>query len=264
MEFKTLSIESDGPVRIVRLNRPQALNSLSVTCLRELTRVFSEIHRDARVRAVVLTGTDKFFSAGMDLKDEDVARMRTGSLDDRLDLVKAGPEACQAIEDCRPVVIAAWEGFCIGGGVSLVISCDFRIMAQSAFVRIPEVDLGLNYSWGSIPRLVHLVGPAKAKEAVILCDQIPAEKCRAWGLAEEVVPDGGAFEAGLNLARRIAAKPPLPVAMTKESVNRVAAALDRTGVYMDADQFLLTTFSEDHAEGLAAFFEKRAGQFKGS
>ena len=161
------------------------------------------------------------------------------------------------------MTIAAIEGFCLGGGVSLAVSCDFRIMAQRAYMRIPEIDLGLNYSWGSIPRLVRLVGPARAKEAIILCQEIPADKCLAWGLAEEVAPPGKALVAAREMARKIAAKPPLPVAMTKESVNRCSAALDRCGVYMDGDQFLLTAYSEDHAEGLRAFLEKRAGRYRG-
>ena len=263
MKPETLMVDKDGPIAVVTLNRPGNLNTLSVKCLRELKEVFPRLEEDPKIRAIILYGGPKFFSAGMDLKDPEVQKILSGSLDERLARVKAGPEACQAVEDVRPVTIAAIEGFCLGGGVSLAISCDFRIMAQTAYMRIPELDLGLNYSWGSIPRLVRLVGPAKAKEAIILCREIPAAKCLAWGLAEEVTPPGEALEAALAMARKIAAKPPLPVAMTKESVNRYSAALDRCGVYMDGDQFLLTACSEDHAEGLKAFLEKREGRFKG-
>ena len=263
MEFKTLLVEKEGPAAVVTLNRPEELNTLSVECLTELKEAFPAIQADPAIRVIILTGGPKFFSAGMDLRDEEVRKILAGPLDERMARVKAGPEACQAIEDVRPVTIAALEGFCVGGGVSLAISCDFRIMAASAYLRIPEIDLGLNYSWGSIPRLVHLIGPAKTKEAVILCEKISAPKCLIWGLAEEVAPQGTALEAAREMAGKIAAKPPLPVAMTKESVNRVATALDRSGVYMDGDQFLLTAFSEDHTEGLQAFLEKRWGRFKG-
>ena len=127
----------------------------------------------------------------------------------------------------------------------------------------PEIDLGLNYSWGSIPRLVHLVGPAKAKQMIILAERIPAEQCALWGLADQVVSDGSALEASISLADKVLGKPPIPVAMTKQAVNMVFQSQDRSGIHMDADQFMLTTYTQDHREGLAAFLEKRKPEFKG-
>ena len=145
----------------------------------------------------------------------------------------------------------------MGGGVSLVISCDFRIMGQSAFMRIPEIELGLNYSWGSIPRLIHLIGPAKTKQMILLGEQVPAKKCLTWGLAEEVVSDGLTMETAIALGEKILKQPPMPVSMTKQAITYITAALDRAGIYMDADQFLLTTYSKDHERGLAAFLDKK-------
>ena len=225
MTYSDLIVERNGPLAKVILNPPELLNTLSLRLLRELKDAAWEIQKDSEIRVVILTG---------------------------------------ARGDLRPVTIAAIEGFCIGGGVSLVISCDFRIMGKSAYMRIPEIELGLNYSWGSIPRLLHLIGPAKTKEMILLTEKVPAEKCLRWGLAEEMVPDGTTLEAAEAMAEKIIKKPPLPVEMTKRAVTNISTALDRTGIYMDGDQFLLTTYSEDHEEGKSAFLEKRSPRFKGS
>ncbi len=264
MTYRDLIVEKNGPLAKVILNPPESLNTLSLRLLRELKEVAWEIQKDSEIRVVILTGAREVFSAGLNLKDPEIEKIMTGGLAERRERVILGPEACQAWEDLRPVTIVAIEGFCIGGGVSLVISCDFRIMGKSAYMRIPEIELGLNYSWGSIPRLLHLIGPAKTKEMILLTEKVAAEKCLRWGLAEEVVPDGTTLEAAGAMAEKILKKPPLPVEMTKRAVTNISTALDRTGIYMDGDQFLLTTYSEDQAEGKSAFLEKRSPRFKGS
>lgn len=264
MTYKDLIVERDGPLAKVILNPPESLNTLSLRLLRELKNAAREIQNDPEFRVVILTGAQGVFSAGLNLKDPEIEKIMTGGLAERRERVILGPEACQAWEDLRPVTIAAIEGFCIGGGVSLVISCDFRIMGESAYMRIPEIELGLNYSWGSIPRLLHLIGPAKTKEMTLLTEKVQADKCLRWGLAEEVVPDGTTLETAEAMAGKILKKPPLPVEMTKRAVTNISTALDRTGIYMDGDQFLLTTYSEDHTEGKSAFLEKRSPRFKGS
>ncbi|MBW1798945.1 MAG: enoyl-CoA hydratase/isomerase family protein [Deltaproteobacteria bacterium] len=263
MKYHDLLIERDGALVRVILNRPGSINTLSARMLKELKDVALSFQDDPNIRVVILTGASGNFSAGMDLKDPEVQKMSSGTMSERRERVILGPEVCRAWEEAKPVTIAAIEGFCIGGCVSLVISCDFRIMGQSAFMRVPEVELGLNYSWGSIPRLLHLAGPAKTKEIILLCEPVPAEKCLIWGLAEQVVPDGSTVEAAQAMAEKILEKPPIPVSMTKQAVSIITGALDRAGIYMDADQFLLTTYTEDHKEGVGAFFGKRKPRFKG-
>jgi enoyl-CoA hydratase len=240
----------------VTLDGPKQLNTLSVSMLRELREVALSFKEDQSIRIVILTGASGVFSAGLDLKDPEVHKMLRGTMDERRERVILGPRACRAWEETDAVTIAAVEGFCVGGGVSLVVSCDFRIMGKSAFMRIPEIELGLNYSWGSIPRLLHLIGPAKTKQMILLGEKVPAKKCLAWGLAEEVVSDGSTMETALSLGKKILQKPPIPVSMTKQAITTIAAALDRAGIYMDADQFLLTTYSKDHERGLNAFLDK--------
>jgi enoyl-CoA hydratase/carnithine racemase len=162
------------------------------------------------------------------------------------------------------VTIAAIEGPCIGGGVALAVSLDFRICGAGAHFRVPEVALGMNMSWGSLPRLLALMGPARTKQAVILAaDPISPAEAHAWGLVETVVGEGQALAEAMKLAGRIAALPPLPVAMTKTSVNRLAGALDELAAHMDTDQFALASMTDDYREGVAAFLERRKPRFRG-
>jgi enoyl-CoA hydratase len=260
MSEPDIAVKREGSIATVTLNR----STLSLDMLRELKEIALGFQDDPGTRIVILRGTSSNFSAGLDLKDPEIKRMVAGSLEERRERVLLGPQACRAWEEATPVTIAAIEGYCVGGGVSLVIACDFRIMGESAFLRIPEVGLGLNYSWGSIPRLLHLVGPARAKEMILLGERVPAGRCLAWGLAEEVVSDGSTKEAARAMAEKILAKPPIPVTMTKKAITAIATALDRASIYMDSDQFLLTTLTEDHQEGLRAFLEKGTPNFKGT
>ena len=221
------------------------------------------VETDDSVRCLILTGSAKAFCAGFDLKDPE-GRQRDGlSVGERIHRQRLGPKMCKAWQDMDQVTIAAIEGHCIGGGAALVVSLDFRTCGKSAHFRIPEVELGMNMSWGSIPRLVALMGPARTKQAVILAsDRIGADEALAWGLVEKVVGDGQALTAALAFAERIAAQPPLPVRMVKTSVNRVTHALADVAVHMDVDQNVLTSLTDDFREGTSAFREKRKPVFK--
>jgi len=170
---------------------------------------------------------------------------------------------CRAWEELDQITIAAIEGFCVGGGVALTASLDFRVMAESSFIRVAELGLAMNMSWASIPRLVHLVGPARTKEIVIFAERIPARDAYDWGFAQRICPDNDALKEATFLAEKVLEKPPVPVAMTKQTVNATVTALDRTATYMDVDQFILTVGAEDFQEGVSAFMEKRKPKFTG-
>jgi enoyl-CoA hydratase len=138
------------------------------------------------------------------------------------------------------------------------------VMASDAHMRVPEIGLGMNMSWQSIPRMLHLIGPARTKQAVILAaDRISAAEAHQWGLVEEVTDPGQAFDAAMAMAAKVAAQPPLSVAMTKLTVNRLAHALDDLASHMDIDQFALASFTEDHKEGVEAFLGRRKPKFRG-
>lgn len=254
----------EGRIAVVRFDRGDGINALSPEALRQLTRAARAFEDDAATSVVVLTGGAKAFSAGFDLKDAEGrsrSSMDIGSLRRHL---KLGPRLTRAWHEMEQITICAIEGFCIGGGVALAVALDFRIMARDAHMRVPEIGLGMNMSWQSVPRMLHLIGPARTKQAVILADQrISAAEAYEWGLVEELAGPGHAFNAAMALAGKIAAEPPISVAMTKLTVNRLAHALDDLASHMDVDQFALASLTEDHREGVAAFIERRKASFKG-
>ena len=135
---------------------------------------------------------------------------------------------------------------------------------QSAYVRLPEIELGINMSWQSLPRMVALMGPSRTKQVAIFCESVAAEQALAWGLVDEVVADGCAFETAQRWAKKVLALPPIPVRMVKEAVNAATTALHRSSIFMDRDQILVTSSSEDFKEGVAAFKEGRKPKFTGN
>jgi enoyl-CoA hydratase/carnithine racemase len=254
----------EGRIAVVRFDRGDGINALSPEALRQLTDAARSFEDDADTSVVVLTGSAKAFSAGFDLKDPEGrgrATMDIGSLRRHL---KLGPRLSHAWQEMEQITIGAIEGFCIGGGVALAVALDFRVMAQDAHMRVPEIGLGMNMSWQSVPRMLHLIGPARTKQAVILADQrISSTEAHDWGLVEELAAPGKAFETAMALAEKVARQPPISVTMTKLTVNRLAHALDDLASHMDVDQFALASLTEDHREGVAAFLGRRQPRFKG-
>lgn len=253
----------EGRIAVVRFDRHDGINALSPEALRQLTAAARSFEDDAATSVVVLTGNSGAFSAGFDLKDAEGRSRKEMDLGALRRHLKLGPRLTHAWQEMEQITIAAIEGFCVGGGVALAVALDFRVMGSDAHLRVPEIGLGMNMSWQSIPRMLHLIGPARTKQAVILADdRISADEAYEWGLVEQVVGPGYAFDA-VELARKVAAQPPLSVAMTKLTVNRLAHALDDLASHMDVDQFALASLSEDHKEGVEAFLDRRKPRFRG-
>jgi enoyl-CoA hydratase len=254
----------EGRIAVVRFDRGDGINALSPEALRQLTDAARSFEDDAETSVVVLTGGPKAFSAGFDLKDAEGRSRRTLDIGALRRHLKLGPRLSRAWQEMEQITIGAIEGFCIGGGVALAVALDFRVIGRDAHLRVPEIGLGMNMSWQSVPRMLHLIGPARTKQAVILANQrISAEEAHQWGLVEEVADPGRAFDAAMMLAAKVAEQPPLSVAMTKLTVNRLAYALYDLACHMDVDQFALASLSDDHKEGVAAFLERRKPRFRG-
>jgi enoyl-CoA hydratase len=259
--WEHLTVSRDGATALVRLNRPDARNALNTALMVELTTFAQAIRRRADLTAVILTGTGRYFSAGADLAAQGERRRPT--LLETREAVMAGPDMCEAWEAIEAVTLVALEGYCIGGGCALAVACDFRIMGAEAYMRLPEVPLGINMSWRSLPRITALVGPARAKRFVMFGEAADAAICLDWGFCDEIAPAGQALAHAMTWAAKLAALPPLPVRMTKEAINAAAGAGSHAATFMDRDQYLLTSRSADFREGVAAFLEKRPPNFQG-
>ena len=262
MDENPVTIVRTGAIAVVTLRRGDRLNALSIQVQQALTAAARELRDDAGVQAVVLTG-DPVFSAGADLADPMMTSRARAPLIEKREMLRVGPDMCAAWEALDQVTIAAVEGFCIGGAVSLVSAMDFRIAARDAHFRLPEVLLAMNMSWQTQPRLVNLIGPARTKQFVIFGERLPAATAHDWGLVDELSEPGSALEAAMVWARKVAALPPLSVRMAKRGITQMATALNQTATFMDADQYLLATSTDDHREALKAFRDKRTPKFTG-
>ena len=259
-EFVTIA--RDGAIATVTFDRGDGRNPLSRQLMLELTEAAKSFAADLKTQAVILTGKGAF-TAGADLKDPAMSRNRPSGLLERRHLLKVGPELCDAWEKVEQVTICAIEKYCIGGGSSLAVACDFRIMGKTSNTRLPEIPLGMNMSWHTVPRLVSLIGPSRTKQFVIFGEKVDAEKALLWGLADEVAPDGQTLAHAREWAERVAKLPPNAVRMAKSQVNGAATALHHATTFMDIEQYALAATSEDYREAIIAFLEKREPKFTG-
>jgi enoyl-CoA hydratase len=262
--WKYLSLQREGRVLTVQFDAGNKVNSLSNALMRELTALAVQLQDDSELSAIVLTGQKDIFTGGMDLKDPELAAVRDATVAEKRQLVKTGPRMCAAWEALEPVTIAAIEGWCVGGGTALAVACDWRVASSTASMYVPELKLGMNMSWQSVPRFVNLIGPAKTKQLLLLADPLDAAAAHDWGLLDFLTDPGEALSRANGLATQVAGMPPVALRMIKRAVNTSANALNDATSFMDADQFLLTQGMEDATEGARAFFEKREADFKGN
>ncbi|AUL13805.1 enoyl-CoA hydratase/isomerase family protein [Bordetella bronchiseptica] len=240
-----ISLEKTGAVATVTIDRGGKRNALSQEMVLRLTDIALELQQDTSVACIVLSGNQNEFSAGIDLGDA-----TRWSLDDKTQLERRaialrGTRLCKAWEDLPQITIAAVEGMNVGGGIALTLACDWRVMGKSAFLFVPEVQIGIPLGWQTIPRLVNLVGPARAKQIVLLGEKMSADTALEWGVADFVVADGAACAHAQELAARIGKMPELAVRMSKQSINAYANALNHLGSHMDVDQAMLCGQSQD-------------------
>jgi enoyl-CoA hydratase/carnithine racemase len=258
-----IKIETEGRIAIVRFDRGDKANALSAEAMRQLTETARAFHARPEISAVILTGQARNFTLGADLKDPARADQREQKLAARRISLRAGPQMCEAWENIDAITIMAIEGWCVGGGAALAVACDLRVMAKSSMVYVPEVARGMNMSWGSIPRMTALVGPARAKRLAALCEKVGAETALAWGLADAIADDGQALARAMEFARTAAQLPPTALKMVKRDVNVAALALSQATAHRDLEAFALKQGSEDFAEGVSSFLEGRDPTFTG-
>jgi enoyl-CoA hydratase/carnithine racemase len=242
---------------IVRLKGVGKYNLMSYAMLHELWATANTIQSDPAVRVVVASGSDAHFSAGMNLKQVEVKGYRALDTKQRLAIHAIGARACAAWEALDAVTVGAIEGYCLGGGLAFSVVCDFRVASSSAVLGAPELLNGMSMSWQSLPRLVSLVGPARARKLVMLADNIDATTAEHWGMVDEICAPGTATTTAEKLAERLLAIPAAPLRMTKHAIGQAANALNHAVSYMDLEQYVTCQATDAHGAALDAFFKGR-------
>ena len=259
MTFENLLIDRDGPVAVVTVNRPKVLNALNTQTLDELRRAILALKHDDSVRAVVLTGAgEKSFIAGADINELAVQTPTTGR-----EHAVAGQHVLDLIEHMGKPVIAAINGYALGGGCELAMACTLRIAADTARLGQPEITLGIIPGYAGTQRLARIIGRGRALELLLTGDQISAPEAHRLGLVNRVVPAADLMRDARALAATLAAKAPVAVRYILEAVHKGLEMPFPQAQVFEATLFGLVASTEDMREGTKAFLEKRKPEFKG-
>lgn len=256
MPFEFVLTEVEGPIGIVRINRPAVLNALNPSTIMEIGEALAEFDRDEAIRCLILTGNERAFAAGAD-----IGQMADSSA---IDILKDDDAARWArLRSLRKPLIAAVNGYALGGGCELALMCDLIVAGESAQFGQPEVKIGIIPGAGGTQRWARAVGKARAMEAVLIGEPVRAVEAERMGLVNRVVPDGACLDEAKRLARLIASRPPLAVRLAKEAVNQANEVGLSAGLELERKLFYLLFASEDKREGMKAFLEKRPPNFTG-
>ena len=255
MTYENILVETHDGVGLIRLNRPQALNALNAALIAELGQALSQFDGDQKIGAIVITGSEKAFAAGADIKEMASKSFLEAYLGDFL-------ASWDKVASQRKPVIAAVAGFALGGGCELALMCDFIIAAETAKFGQPEIQLGVMPGAGGTQRLTRAIGKSKAMDMVLTARMMDAAEAERSGLVSRVVPTEKLLDEALGTAKKIASFSQPIAMMAKESVNRAFETTLAEGIRFERRLFHAMFASEDQKEGMAAFIDKRKPSFK--
>jgi len=259
MEKQFVRYQIEEGIAIVTIDNPAALNALNTPTLTQLDQAFDQLAGNPEVKGVIITGGgEKSFVAGADISEFQQVKGNTAAA-----FMARGQRIFDKIERFDRPVIAAINGFALGGGNELAMSCDIRIAAENALFGQPEVNLGIIPGYGGTQRLPRLIGPGKAKEIILADERINAQEALRIGLVQRVVPKGQAVEEAKKLLKKIMSKGPVAIKMAKKAINEGLGLPLRGGLDLEGQCEAVCFGSEDKDEGAKAFLEKRPAQFKG-
>jgi len=258
--LESLRLEKEGGIAVITVDRPKVLNALNQKVFDELEQCFGMLADDGEVGAVIVTGGgEKAFVAGADIKELSEVNAVNAKI-----LSARGQAIFRQIENFPKPVIAAVNGFALGGGCELALACHVRIAAETAKFGLPEVTLGLIPGYGGTQRLARQVGKGLALELIMTGDMVGAERAHAIGLANKVVPANTLLDEARGMAKKILSRGPLAVRFALEAVNHGLNAGEAEGECIENNLFGVLAASEDAKEGLTAFLEKRKAAFRGA
>jgi enoyl-CoA hydratase len=257
--YENLLVDHAAPVATLTINRPSVLNALNDRTVAELDAAFAALENDRSIRVVILTGAgEKAFVAGAD-----IGELKACDVPGGINKIVTGQMLTNRLEKSRLIVIAAINGFALGGGCEIAMACDIRLAADTARLGQPEVNLGIIPGYGGTQRLPRLVGRGKAKQLILTGDMINTAEAHRIGLVDEVYPASELLTRAREMAQKIAAKGPVAIAIAKQCINfGLNVDLD-SGLANEAAQFGVICATGDKTEGCAAFLEKRPVQFQG-
>ncbi|RDV13200.1 enoyl-CoA hydratase [Pontibacter diazotrophicus] len=257
--YENLLLTLDNGILTITINRADKLNALSTATITEIRSAVQQVYDDAAVKGAIITGTGpKAFVAGADISEiAELSEVTARSFAER------GQEVFSMIERCNKPIIAAVNGFALGGGCELAMACHIRVASNNARLGLPEVSLGILPGYGGTQRLTQLVGKGKAMELIMTGDMIPAEEAKALGLINHVVPQEELMAKCVQIMEKIMIKAPLAVGLVIDCIN-AALNKDENGYQTEANAFARCCASEDFVEGTNAFLEKRTPNFTGN
>jgi enoyl-CoA hydratase len=254
---KTIIVTREEPIAVVQLNRPEVLNALNEEVLDELVKAFTDLDDDDAIRCIVLTGNERAFAAGADIKETFVVATPVTML--KQDLTTRW----EAIRRIRTPIIAAVSGYALGGGCELAMTCDIIVASETAQFGQPEINLGIIPGAGGTQRLTRTVGKYRANELILTGRRVKADEAKAIGLAAQVYPAASWLDDAKALARTIAEKPPVAARLATEAVDLAWNSTLDAGLEFERKAFYLLFATEDKNEGVDAFVNKRKATFKG-
>ncbi len=257
MSYETIIVEKqDNGIAIVKLNRPKVLNALNRQLMGELRDALEELDDDKNVKVIVITGNERAFAAGADIKEMAPKGAIDMYLEDQF-------RTWDAIRRIRKPLIAAVSGYALGGGAELAMMCDIIVASDTAQFGQPEIKIGVIPGAGGTQWLPRIIGKSRAMEIILTGRMFSAKEAYEWGLVSKIVPAEIYLEEALKLAEQIANMPPVAVQLAKEAINYAYQSFIMEGIYFERKNFFLLFASEDQKEGMQAFLEKRKPQWKG-